>query len=143
MDRRSRAHSARHPPMNDATPQDPRAADGGAAPVAPTGMGATQVEPAGFEANRADALEPGTRLDVYEIERVIGASGFGFVYLAYDPQQQRRVAIKEYLPDTLAVRDEDGMQVLVRADSHIEAFDRGRDAFIEESQLLARLSHPS
>jgi serine/threonine protein kinase len=132
--------------MNDTPPHDPRPADGHgapAAPAAPAGMGATQVEPASFEANRADALTPGTRLDIYEIERVIGASGFGFVYLAYDPEAQRRVAIKEYLPDTLAVRDEDGMQVLVRADSHIEAFDRGRDAFIEESQLLGRLSHPS
>ena len=129
--------------MKDATPRNARPGSTGDVPPASVGMGATPVEPAGFEANRADALEPGTRLDIYEIERVIGASGFGFVYLAYDPDAQRRVAIKEYLPDTLAVRDEDGMQVLVRADSHIEAFDRGRDAFIEESQLLARLSHPS
>lgn len=106
-------------------------------------MGATPVDPPGFEANRSDALASGTKLEGYEIERVIGASGFGFVYLAYDPAAQRRVAIKEYLPDTLAVRDEDGIQVLVRADSHIEAFERGRDAFIEEAQLLARCEHPS
>jgi serine/threonine protein kinase len=106
-------------------------------------MGATPVEPAGLEANRSDALAEGSRLDIYEIERVLGASGFGFVYLAYDPSSRQRVAIKEYLPDTLAVRDEDGMQVLVRADSHIEAFERGRVAFIEESQLLARCEHPS
>ncbi|WP_161974706.1 serine/threonine-protein kinase [Piscinibacter terrae] len=106
-------------------------------------MGATPVEPAGLEANRADALAEGSRLDIYEIERVLGASGFGFVYLAYDPSTRQRVAIKEYLPDTLAVRDEDGMQVLVRADSHIEAFERGRSAFIEESNLLAKCEHPS
>ena len=106
-------------------------------------MGATPVDPPGFEANRSDALAPGTKLEGYEIERVIGASGFGFVYLAYDPAARRRVAIKEYLPDTLAVRSEDGVQVLVRANSHIEAFDRGRDAFIDEAQLLARCEHPS
>lgn len=106
-------------------------------------MGATQVDPPGFQANRSDALEPGTRLEGYVIERVIGASGFGFVYLALDPAEDRRVAIKEYLPDTLAVRDEDGIQVLVRADSHIEAFERGREAFIEEANLLARCEHPS
>lgn len=106
-------------------------------------MGATPVDPPGFQANRSDALAPGTRLEGYVIERVIGASGFGFVYLALDPAEARRVAIKEYLPDTLAVRDEDGMQVLVRADSHIEAFERGREAFIEEANLLARCEHPS
>jgi len=108
-----------------------------------SGMGATQVDPQDFQANRSDALTTGTRLEGYVIERVIGASGFGFVYLALDSADSRRVAIKEYLPDTLAVRDEDGMQVLVRADSHIEAFERGRAAFIEEAQLLARCEHPS
>lgn len=108
-----------------------------------SGMGATLVEPTGFEANRADALAVGSRLDIYEIERVLGASGFGFVYLAQDPVTRQRVAIKEYLPDTLAVRDEDGMQVLLRAASHADAFERGRLAFVEESQLLARCEHPS
>jgi serine/threonine protein kinase len=92
---------------------------------------------------RADALAPGTRLEEFQIERVIGASGFGLVYLANDEAFERRVAIKEYLPDTLAVRGEDGAQVLLRAAAHADAFERGRRAFAEEAQLLARCEHPS
>src|SRR5258706_910519 len=133
---RSRANSDHVPPA-------PSQGSPGRTPSPASGMGATPVEPPGFEANRSDALQPGTRLEGYDIERVLGASGFGFVYLAIDSNTLRRVAIKEYLPDTLAVRDEDGVQVLVRADSHIEAFERGRRAFIEEAQLLARCEHPS
>ena len=91
---------------------------------------------------RDDALAPGSRLDEFRIDSVIGASGFGLVYLAIDLGLQRRVAIKEYLPDTLAVRDDDG-QVRLRADAHAESFERGRRAFIEEAQLLARCDHPS
>jgi serine/threonine protein kinase len=92
---------------------------------------------------RDDALAPGTRLDELRIDSVIGASGFGLVYLATDLGLQRRVAIKEYLPDTLAVRGDDGAQVCLRAGSHAEPFERGRRAFIEEAQLLARVHHPS
>lgn len=92
---------------------------------------------------RPDALLPGTRLEEFEIERVIGTSGFGLVYLANDEAFERRVAIKEYLPDTLAMRGSDGIQVVLRASAHAEAFERGRRAFIEEAQLLARCHHPS
>src|SRR5687768_9964922 len=92
---------------------------------------------------RPDALLPATRLEEFEIERVIGTSGFGLVYLANDEAFERRVAIKEYLPDTLAMRGSDGMQVVLRASAHADAFERGRRAFIEEAQLLARCHHPS
>lgn len=92
---------------------------------------------------RPDALLPGTRLEEFEIERVIGTSGFGLVYLANDQAFERRVAIKEYFPDTLAMRGSDGIQVVLRASAHAEAFERGRRAFIEEAQLLARCHHPS
>src|SRR5258706_3799666 len=99
--------------------------------------------PAPSAMRRDDGLRPGTRLDEFEVERVIAASGFALVYLARDHAASRRVAIKESLPDTLAVRGEDGAQALLRAPSHAEAFERGRRAFIEEAQLLARLDHPS
>jgi non-specific serine/threonine protein kinase len=93
--------------------------------------------------SRDDALAIGSRLDEFQIERVIGASGFGVVYMATDLGLQRRVAIKEYLPDTLVVRAPDGAQVLLRAESNADAFERGRQAFVEEAQMLARCHHPS
>ena len=90
-----------------------------------------------------DALPPGTRLEEFEVERMIGASGFGIVYLGFDQAFERRVAVKEYLPVALASRDEEGAAVRLRAPDHAEAFERGRRAFVDESQLLARLDHPS
>jgi len=92
---------------------------------------------------RDDALLPGTRIEEFEIERVLSTSSFGLVYLAVDRAFERRVAIKEYLPDTLAVRGQDGVQVRLRADTHADAFERGRKAFAEAAELLARLDHPS
>ena len=48
-------------------------------------------------------LPEGTQLQNYRILRVLAAGGFSFVYLAHDAQE-RPVAIKEYLPATLALR---------------------------------------
>ena len=93
---------------------------------------------------RHDTLAPGTRLEGgFEIERVIGASGFGVVYLASEARSERRVAIKEYLPLNLATRADNGLQLVLRGAEHTEAFERGRAAFVDESLLLARLAHPS
>ncbi|HEV7915054.1 MAG TPA: protein kinase, partial [Albitalea sp.] len=88
-------------------------------------------------------MRAGTPLDTFEIEAVIGASGFGIVYLARDLAFDRHVAIKEYLPDSLALRGDDGLQVLLRAPTHADAFERGRRAFIDEAELLSRCDHPS
>ena len=44
-------------------------------------------------------LPIGTHLRDYEITGLIGEGGFGIVYLAFDVSLQRRVAIKEYLPE--------------------------------------------
>jgi serine/threonine protein kinase len=97
----------------------------------------------GCAAPRSDVLLPGTRLEEFEVERVLAASGFGIVYLAQDNRAERRVVIKEYLPLTLATRDADGVRIVLRAASHAEAFERGRRAFIEEALLLERCEHPS
>lgn len=67
--------------------------------------------------------------------------GFSIVYLAIDPDGQR-VAIKEYLPNTLALRTE-GKTAPVIAEDHLPAFRYGMKCFFEEGRALAGLSHPN
>ena len=105
---------------------------------------------AGAPAPRADAGAPaaqalprGARLDAdLEIEGVLATSSFGIVYRALDRSLQRPLAIKEYLPVALAMRDP-VRQVVLRPGAQAELFDRGRAAFLEESRQLARCDHPS
>jgi serine/threonine-protein kinase len=46
-------------------------------------------------------LEPGTKFGHYEIRSQLGAGGMGEVYLAFDTELDRTVAIK-ILPESLA-----------------------------------------
>jgi serine/threonine protein kinase len=87
-------------------------------------------------------LAMGTRLDEYEISGVLGEGGFGIVYLAWDHSLQRRLAIKEYMPSSLAWRAR-GMEVLIKDPKHAESFDAGLRSFINEAKLLASFDHPS
>ena len=87
-----------------------------------------------------DVLAPGTRLEEFEIERKLGAGGFGVTYLAYDCSLKRRVAIKEYLPDEWATRRPDGA-VGPWSATHAEDYRWGLDRFLKEAQVLARLHH--
>ena len=50
-------------------------------------------------------LPPGYQLDEYRIERQLSLGGFSIVYLAFD-KEDTPVAIKEYLPNSLALRSE-------------------------------------
>ncbi len=88
------------------------------------------------------ALPPGIHLAEFELLRVLGEGGFGIVYLAHDHALQRRVAIKEYMPASLALRAA-GEQVVVSAERHRAVFDAGLDSFINEARLLAQFDHPS
>ncbi|HSW05380.1 serine/threonine protein kinase [Aquabacterium sp.] len=87
-------------------------------------------------------LAVGLRLDEYEISGVLGEGGFGIVYLAWDHSLQRRLAIKEYFPASLAWRAR-GTQVQVKSERHAESFDAGLRSFINEAKLLASFDHPS
>ena len=60
------------------------------------------------------ALPAGARLRGYEILAVLGHGGFGVTYRARDTALGRDVAIKEYLPTAVAIR-EDGTTVLPRS----------------------------
>ena len=84
------------------------------------------------------ALPAGSRLRGYEIRAVLGHGGFGVTYRARDTTLGRDVAIKEYLPTSVAVR-EDGTTVLPRSTALAEEFHWGRDRFLEEARILARL----
>ena len=87
------------------------------------------------------ALPPGTRLDEFELRRVLGIGGFGIVYLAFDHALEREVAIKEYMPSSLVGRS-DGPKVLLHGETHAESFHLGLRSFVNEARLLARFDAP-
>ena len=89
-----------------------------------------------------NALPPGTRLGEFEILGLVGEGGFGIVYLAHDHGLQRRVALKEYLPSSLAGRA-GGLIVSVVSERHTETFQAGLRSFVNEARLLAKFDHPS
>src|ERR1700749_488232 len=89
-----------------------------------------------------DALPTGTRLAEFEIREVLGVGGFGIVYRAWDDALQRDVALKEYMPISLAGRGT-GERVTLRARAHEENFALGLQSFVNEARLLARFDQPA
>jgi serine/threonine protein kinase len=89
-----------------------------------------------------NALPIGTRLGEFEISRVLGAGGFGIVYLATDHALQREVAIKEYMPASLAGRTET-LHLSLHSQTDAATFALGLKSFVNEARLLARFDHPS
>lgn len=92
--------------------------------------------------SHVDALRPGTRLDEFEVQGLLGVGGFGLVYRAYDHSLHRTVAIKEYMPAALAARL-DGVSVAVRSSADQNTYHSGLQSFVAEARLLARFDHPS
>jgi serine/threonine protein kinase len=88
------------------------------------------------------ALAIGTRVAEFEIKGLIGEGGFGIVYLAYDTQLGRNVALKEYMPAALASRGNNA-EVTVRSERHEETFRAGLKSFVNEARLLAQFDHHS
>jgi tetratricopeptide (TPR) repeat protein/predicted Ser/Thr protein kinase len=72
------------------------------------------------------ALPEGSRLGRYIILEQIGKGGMGLVYAAYDPQLNRKIAVK-----------------LLRADVLGTAIGVARARLLQEAQALAQVSHPN
>ena len=87
-------------------------------------------------------LPIGTILGDFKITGIVGEGGFGIVYLAYEAALDRTVAIKEYLPSSIAGRT-GNQSVMVRSQINTNAFSTGLKNFLREAQLLARFSHPA
>ncbi|MCE1239970.1 MAG: serine/threonine protein kinase [Azonexaceae bacterium] len=86
-------------------------------------------------------LPGGHPLEEYTIDRQLSLGGFSIVYLAADPDG-RQVAIKEYLPNSLALRAKGEVKPLITPE-HLGAFRYGMKCFFEEGRALAKLSHPN
>ena len=91
--------------------------------------------------NVPNALPAGYRFNEFEIKEVIGGGGFGIVYRAWDHLLERTIAIKEYMPISLASRGDD-LAITLRGDRYQKLFSAGLNSFIQEARLLARFNHP-
>jgi serine/threonine protein kinase len=90
-----------------------------------------------------DNLNPlpvGTHLQEFVVEKLVGIGGFGIVYRANDTLLGRSVAIKEYMPTSMASR-QDGATVSVRSEAYTQDFESGKRSFINEARMLARFKH--
>ncbi|MBK6905847.1 MAG: serine/threonine protein kinase [Rhodocyclaceae bacterium] len=85
-------------------------------------------------------LPPGFMLETYRIERQLAHGGFSIVYLAHDAAENP-VAIKEYLPNSLALRSADCINPEISPENQA-AFNHGLRCFFEEGRAVAKLDHP-
>ena len=89
----------------------------------------------------ARALPKGTQLSDYRLEHVLGHGGFGITYLATDLSLNKKVAIKEYYPREIAVRNRTKAVHPTGSAEDRDNFSWGLERFGEEARTLARFSH--
>ncbi|MBI5542475.1 MAG: serine/threonine protein kinase [Deltaproteobacteria bacterium] len=82
----------------------------------------TRLQPA----KEVPALARGALVGRYVIEDLLGAGGMGVVFRAYDPELDRKIALKLLRPSSVPSRD-----------------DEARARSLREAQAMARLSHPN
>lgn len=89
-----------------------------------------------------EQIAVGSDLKNYRIEAVLGQGGFGVTYRAVDTTDNTRVAIKEYFPRSMAIREPNGA---VRPKSNSEEdeqmFSWGLERFRKEILTLAKFTH--
>lgn len=85
-------------------------------------------------------LAVGEVIQGYRIEGELGAGGFGVVYEGYHDVLERKAAIKEFYPETIARRRDDGV---IEAISDPEWYQSTLKKFIATTRALSQLEHPN
>jgi serine/threonine protein kinase/flagellin-specific chaperone FliS len=91
---------------------------------------------------RRNSLQSGYELHWYNIKEILGQGGFGITYLATDTNLEEDVAIKEFLPIELAIREGD-YSIHPLSEGHKDNYVWGLDRFIKEARTLTKFKHPN
>ena len=87
------------------------------------------------------ALAPGTVLNnKILIGNILGKGGYGITYIGYDMLLEYRVAVKEFFPDEMVDRADDGKTVLVLDEVNGEEYQKETTAYLREARILAEFS---
>lgn len=95
-----------------------------------------------FAQRYRNALPKGYQLQEYCFQTVLGVGGFGITYLAQEMQLNQQVAIKEFFPNELAIRDRDHT-LSPKSQKDTKHFQWGLERFLEEARTIFQLKHPN
>ena len=92
-------------------------------------------------ASDENVLPRGARLaGKYIVGGVIGRGGFGITYIAFDIKADKVLALKEYFPMNIAVRERRGLAVQPISDKKSGAYNDGLERFSEESSRVSQFN---
>lgn len=73
----------------------------------------------------------------YIVGKVLGHGGFGITYLGWDKVLNRKVAIKEYLPQQFSTRHPGEKDVTIFTNDYGRQYHDGLERFLDEAKILA------
>ena len=86
-------------------------------------------------------MPSGQLLEGYELQRVLSSGRYGLKYSALDREKGQTLAIREYLPEGMALRQE--QTVVPRSEDVKALFDAGLTRFFDLGRAQSRIHHPN